>query len=146
MREIERTASVVLEKNENRNRYKIFDYLNDLAMRMSAGAASLVISRGGSTIFEIAAWGLPSIIIPLSEVVSHDQTKNAFNFARSGGTVVIEERNLSPHLLISEIDKIMNNKTDQEKMKKVATAFNKPDAAVKIAHEILSIALAHESR
>ncbi len=144
LREIEGTSSVILENNPNKNRYKIFDYLNDLAMRMSAGASTLVISRGGSTIFEIAAWGLPSIIIPLSEEISHDQTKNAFNFARSGGTVVIEERNLSPHLLISEIDKIMKDEGTREKMKKATFSFHKPDAAEKIAQEILSITLAHE--
>lgn len=144
VREVEQTAGIILENSPYKNRYKVFGYLNDLAMRMSAGAASLVISRAGSAIFEIAAWGLPSIIIPISEAISHDQTENAFNYARSGGCIVMEEKNLAPHMLISEIDKLIQNQTERERMKKAASQFYKPDAALKIAREILSIALKHE--
>jgi UDP-N-acetylglucosamine--N-acetylmuramyl-(pentapeptide) pyrophosphoryl-undecaprenol N-acetylglucosamine transferase len=80
-------------------RYKAFGYLNDLAMRMAAGAASLVISRAGAgSIFEIASWGIPSILIPIPEPMSHDQTKNAFSYARTGAAVVIEQNNLTPRL------------------------------------------------
>jgi predicted glycosyltransferase len=74
---------------------------------MSAGTAEIVVSRAGSTIFEIAAWGLPSIIIPLPNTISHDQTANAFAYAKSGAAVVIEENNLSSHVLIEEIDRIV---------------------------------------
>lgn len=144
LKEISETAGVILEKNPNKDRYKIFGYLNDLAMRMSAGTASLVISRAGSTIFEIAAWGLPSIIIPITDSNGDHQTKNAFNYARTGATVVIEEKNLSPHVLMSEIERIMGSKPEQERMKAAARGFYHPDAAQKIAKEIVSIALAHE--
>ena len=41
--------------------------MNVLTLRMSAGLADVVISRAGSTIFEIASWGKPSIIIPIPE-------------------------------------------------------------------------------
>lgn len=146
LKEVEETAQVILEKNQYKNRYKTFGYLNDLAMRMSAGAASLVISRAGSTIFEIASWGLPSIIIPITDSNGDHQRKNAFNFARAGGCIVMEEKNLSPHVLISEINKLITNKEERERMGRAAKEFNKPDAAEKIAHEILSIVLGHESR
>lgn len=145
VKEVSETADIILEKNSNKNRYKAFGYLNDLAIRMSAGVASLVISRAGSTIFEIAAWSLPSIIIPITDSNGDHQTKNAFNYARTGATVVIEEKNLSPHVLLSEVERIMENKAEQEKMKKAAHGFYHPDAAQKIAKEIVSIALAHES-
>ncbi|MEK7614294.1 MAG: UDP-N-acetylglucosamine--N-acetylmuramyl-(pentapeptide) pyrophosphoryl-undecaprenol N-acetylglucosamine transferase [Patescibacteria group bacterium] len=144
--EVMQTAGVVLENNQHKNRYKAFGYLNDLAMKMSSGAASLIISRAGSTIFEIAAWGIPSIIIPITDSNGDHQRKNAFNYARSGAAVVVEERNLTPHILISEINKIMENKNELEKMRNATRAFYKPDAAEKIAEEILSIALDHESR
>lgn len=146
LKEISETAEVILEKNPNKDRYKVFGYLNNLAIRMSAGVASIVISRAGSTIFEIAAWGLPSIIIPISDSNGDHQAKNAFNYARTGATVVIEEKNLSPHILLSEIERIIGNKQEQERMKQAAREFYHPDAAQKIAREIVSIALAHEPR
>lgn len=142
--DVSKTAEVILTKSEHKVRYKPFDYLNDLGMKMSAGVASLVISRGGSTIFEIAAWGLPSIIIPISEDVSHDQTKNAFNYVRSGAAIVIEEVNLTPHILLSEINSLMGDSARLAKMKEATKGFARTDAAEVIALKLLEIGLAHE--
>lgn len=139
-----KTASVVLEGHPHISRYKPFNYLNELALRMCAGAASLVISRAGSTLFEIAAWKLPAIVIPIPEDVSHDQTKNAFSYARSGAAVVMEERNLTPSLLQFEIRRILNDESVVASMSKAAASFAKEDAAEKIAKTIFSIALSHE--
>ena len=140
---IEKRVSVSLSP-EMRRRYKPFDYLNDLALRMSSGVASLVVSRAGSTIFEIASWGLPSIVIPITNSHGDHQKKNAFNYARAGAAVVVEEKNLSPHILIAEIDRLMEREGERAKMAEAAKSFAKPDAARKIAKEILSIALEHE--
>ena len=52
--EVSGTADVVLGDSEFKRRYKSFAYLDDLAMRMAAGAADLVITRAGSTLFEVA--------------------------------------------------------------------------------------------
>jgi UDP-N-acetylglucosamine--N-acetylmuramyl-(pentapeptide) pyrophosphoryl-undecaprenol N-acetylglucosamine transferase len=112
---------------------------------MAAGASAIVVSRAGSTIFEIASWNLPSIIIPLPESISHDQTKNALAYARKGACTMIEERNITPHIFISEIDRIINNPQEQARMKEAAQHFSQPDAAVKIARVIFDLALEHES-
>ena len=137
-------ANAVLMNHSHPERYKPFDYLNLLALRMSAGASKLVISRAGSTIFEIASWNLPSIIIPIPEVTSHDQTKNAFSYARGGACVVIEEKNLTANILTAEIDRILEKEGEAEKMINATRTFTHPDAAHKIAIEILNIALTHE--
>ncbi len=141
---VKETAKISLGTSEYAYRYHPFDYLNDLAMRMSAGVSDVIISRGGSTIFEIAAWGIPSIIIPLSKKISHDQVKNAFSYARNGSCVVIEEENLSSHILISEIDRINNNQHIKDAMRQNAKQWSHIDAADKIANVILEIALKHE--
>lgn len=141
---MERTAQVVLERSSERDRYHPYPYLNALAMKMVAGVADLIISRAGSTIFEIALWGIPSIIIPIPEEVSHDQRGNAYTYARTGAAVVMEEKNLGPNLLAAEIKRIMESLKDREEMKKAALAFAKPDAAEKIAKELIQIALVHE--
>jgi UDP-N-acetylglucosamine--N-acetylmuramyl-(pentapeptide) pyrophosphoryl-undecaprenol N-acetylglucosamine transferase len=111
---------------------------------MSAGVADVVISRAGSTIFEIAAWGVPSIIVPLPTSVSHDQTTNAFAYARTGAASVIEENNLSAHIIIEEIERINNSAVIKETMKQRAKEFARLDSATLIADAILDIALEHE--
>jgi len=137
-------AQAVLTDNEYRSRYKIFGYLDSLAMSMAAGAAGLVISRAGSTIFEISAWGIPSIIIPFAHSHGDHARKNAFNYARRGAASVIEEQNLAPHVLEAEIDRIMNDNDLYTNMVENANNFFDPHAAEKIAQEIVEISLTHE--
>ena len=139
------TAKVVLDKNPHLYRYHPFAYLNVVTLRMAAGVASLIITRAGSTLFEIAIWGVPAIVVPIREDVSHDQIGNAFAYARSGAGIVMEEKNLTPTLLTFEIEKIMNDEKRTESMKAAAKAIAMPDAAEKIARQIVNIALSHEA-
>jgi len=145
IKEVEGRAKVAMGNSPLLERYKPYGYLNDLAMRMSAGVANLVISRAGSTIFEIAGWGVPSIIIPIPEPVSHDQVKNAFAYARAGACSVIEQNNLTPGLLTSEVTRIMDSEEIRHKMGNAARNFARADAAKLIANALLDIALSHES-
>ncbi len=137
-------AKLTLEGSTNPDRYKPIDYLNMMAMRMVGGISDIIISRAGSGIFEIAAWGVPSILIPISDSNGDHQRKNAFNYLRAGGCEVIEENNLSGQILLNEIHRILSNPTLQDKMKAGAKNFATPDAAKTIAHEVLNIALSHE--
>jgi len=142
--EVKKLANIELKESKYKNRYKPFDYLNNVAMKMSAGIADLIVSRAGSTIFQIAAWGIPSIIIPITSSNGDHQRKNAFWYASSGACVVIEENNFSDDILISQIEEIMSNETKRNKMIASAKAFAKIDSAKIIAKEILNIALEHE--
>lgn len=142
--EVSGTADVVLMDNKYKNRYKAFEYLNNLNMSMSAGASDLIISRAGSAIFEIAYWGIPSIIIPITDSNGDHQRQNAYNYARAGGAIVIEEANLSPNILLSEINRILDDKNLTKKMSDGAKSFIKTDASNLIAQEILKIGLQHE--
>ena len=141
---MQETSQVVLRENPNKNRYKASDYLNVLNMRAAASVADIIISRAGSTIFEIATWGKPSIIIPIPEPTSHDQRSNAYAYARSGAAIVIEEVNLSRKLILSEIDRVLADPEQKEKMHNAALAFARRDSAKLIAEEIMSIAVSHE--
>lgn len=138
-------SKLVLENNPNAFRYKPMPSLNNLALRMTAGVSTLVISRAGSMIFEIASWGIPAIIIPITNSNGDHQRKNAFSYARAGACEVIEEGNLSSHVLVAEIDKLMTNPERLTQMKNNALAFASPLAAEKIAQAALDIALSHES-
>ncbi len=141
---VEGRAKLILRGNEHAARYKPYAFLDDLASRMSAGVASLVVSRAGSTIFEIASWGIPSIIIPITDTNGDHQRKNAFNYARAQACVVIEEKNLTPHLFLSEVERLDSLPEVRARMSEKAKAFFKPNAAMVIAEEIVRIAEEHE--
>ncbi len=143
-KDVSNVAKTILKGNSNEGRYKPFDYLNELAIRMSAGASQLVISRAGSSIFEIACWGLPSIVIPIPEGISRDQIKNSLAYRRTGACIMIEEKNLTPHVLLGEIDRLFERPSEMQKMADNAKSFGKTDASEKIARAILDIALEHE--
>jgi UDP-N-acetylglucosamine--N-acetylmuramyl-(pentapeptide) pyrophosphoryl-undecaprenol N-acetylglucosamine transferase len=142
--EVSQMSEVIIGNNPNKSRYRIFDYLNDLNLIMAAGAANLIISRAGSTIFEIASWGVPSIVIPITESNGNHQRVNAYAYARSGAASVIEEANLTTNVLIGEIDRILQDNNMQEKMSISAKNFTHPDAANIIARELINISLNHE--
>ena len=143
--EIDSRLETILSGIPNRDRYKSYPYLNDLTLRMSAGVSDLVISRAGSTIFEIASWGRGSIVIPITESNGDHQRQNAFHYARSGSSIVIEEQNLTPHLLVAEIDRYMTNPKMRKAMEDAALLFGKHNAtaAQSIALQLLRTSLEH---
>ncbi|MEK7572368.1 MAG: UDP-N-acetylglucosamine--N-acetylmuramyl-(pentapeptide) pyrophosphoryl-undecaprenol N-acetylglucosamine transferase [Patescibacteria group bacterium] len=143
-KEVMSQADVVLINNENKSRYLAFSFLNPLQMKMASGVATIIISRAGSTIFEIASWGVPSILVPFTESNADHAKKNAFCYARAGACNVIEEKNMTANILSSEIERIMEDKDTYSRMANNALAFHKKDAAEKIAKELLHMALSHE--
>ncbi len=136
-------SSLQLENNEYKSRYKPFAFMNPLSMRMAAGAANIIITRAGSTLFEIASWGIPAIVIPFDKSNADHARKNAYNYARAGAGIVIEEKNLTPHVIINEVDRIVTDLNLHNRMSKAAKDFYLPDAAKKIAHKVVEIGLSH---
>lgn len=143
--DVKSTSEFVIEDDTLKARYKLFPNLNNIALRTSAGIANLIITRAGSTLFEIANWEIPSIIIPITESQGDHQRKNAFAYARFGGGIVIEENNLESSVLKQEIERIFDSEDMQEEMKKGAKKFAKPDAAKTLAKAILEIIIRHEA-
>jgi UDP-N-acetylglucosamine--N-acetylmuramyl-(pentapeptide) pyrophosphoryl-undecaprenol N-acetylglucosamine transferase len=144
IKEAEDRLSIILEKSPCKSRYHIFAHLDDAALRNASSVADLVVSRAGaSSIFELAAWGIPGIVIPLSGSAQDHQRENAYSYARSGAAEVIEENNLSPNLLLSEIQRLLEDENALQKMKEGAKKFAQPKAARKIAQELLNLALEH---
>ncbi len=127
--------------NRASNDYHLFSFLDDEQMRQAMAAADLVVARAGAgTIAEIAALGKPSILIPLPDAAADHQLKNATEFANFGGTVIMEEMNLTPHLFQNEIFSLLDNPDLLKKMSEDAKKFAHPDAARQIAQEILNMA------
>ena len=118
--------------------YKLYPFLNANDMAMAYAAADIIVSRAGAgSLFEIAMLGKPAIIIPITNSSSDHQLENALEFSKFGGDV-IEEENLTPHILISQIKSLLEPdkyNSIREKLKTFAT----PDAAEKIASVLLQV-------
>ncbi len=102
--------------------------------------ADLVISRAGAgAIFEIAAAGKASILIPLPLAANDHQRRNAYIFADEGRAEVIEEANLTPQLFLSVIGSILNNPAKKKSMEEKSRQFATPDASKLIAQALLNL-------
>ena len=124
--------------------YHPFGFLDVQSMNAALSYAAIAISRAGSgQIFEIAHHGTPAILIPISEGVSHDQEYNAITYARTGAAVVIDESNATPHVLVSEINRIVSDATLCATMRRAAQGFAPLDAGKKIGETLLSIGFEH---
>lgn len=146
IKNIEKISHVILEKDSHASRYHPLNYLSEISLQRAAGIADVVVSRAGSgTIAEIGLWKKPAILIPIPESVSHDQRSNAYAYARTGAAIVIEEENLTPHILASEIERITKDHELAKRMAAGAAGFTDPDASHILATAILAIALTHES-
>lgn len=142
---VESLAKLVLEKSPYAVRYHPFAYLNTLSMRRASGAADLILSRAGmTTVAEIALWKKPAILIPIPESVSHDQRTNAYAYAHTGAAVVIEEQNLTSHLLVSEVRRILGDAALRTSMSTKSASFANADAGRIIAEELITLGLSHE--
>lgn len=109
-------------------------------LKMALAAADLVVARAGSgTITEIAAFGNPAILIPLKEAANDHQRTNAYEFARAGAAVVIEEENLLPAIFLRQVKSILEDTALRQKMSLVSSKFFKAGAAEVIAQEILRL-------
>jgi UDP-N-acetylglucosamine--N-acetylmuramyl-(pentapeptide) pyrophosphoryl-undecaprenol N-acetylglucosamine transferase len=104
----------------------------------------MVITRAGSSMFEMVLWQLPMIVVPIPESISRDQRSNAYAMASHGIATVLEENNLTPNVLMSMISQIVDDEQHYNDMIKNTGYFeNSMSAASVIAREIVRIALSH---
>lgn len=146
MSDIQTTAQGLLQNTNLGDSYYLAESIPVETVRALIQASALVITRAGSTtLFELAYFGTPAVIVPIPEDVSRDQRTNAYTYARAGGGIVIEEKNLTPHLLETEINTIMTNPQKLAEMSAAAKQFFIPDAAAKLASVLISIGQEHGS-
>lgn len=98
------------------------------------GAADLVVSRAGAlTVAELAAAGRPAILIPFGAAAGGHQLENARALARSGGAVVIAEKDLTAESLAGTVVELFKERPRLLAMGLKARALAKPDAARDLA-------------
>lgn len=124
----------VMASKELRKYYHPVPFLEEFHLKHAYKCCGLIISRaGGGSIFEITGLGKPSILIPLPESAQNHQVKNAYRLAKDNGTIVIEERNLTPHFLVQKLKNLFEDPKKLDKISQKAREFSKPQAAQQIA-------------
>ncbi len=137
LKEVKVEANVVIPE-ELKNYYHLFPFLKETELAHAFAACDLIVSRAGSgSIFEILATGKPSILIPLPEAAQNHQLKNAYSYAETGATTVIEEENLKPFFFLERIKYLLSHPIELENMAKKSGEFAKPEAAREIAENIV---------
>jgi len=150
--EVRAILAAGLEKN-----YHLFPFLKEEELKQAYAASDLILSRAGSgSIFEIAAVGKPSILIPLPEAAQNHQVKNAYAYAEGGAAQVLEEANFTSHFFLEKLKYLFSRPPSEvkpsevrgeaepqrseelEKMSQAARDFSKPLAAKIIAEYICS--------
>lgn len=117
--------------------YKPFDFLA-LELADALFYADIVIGRAGAnSIAEIAAHSKPAILVPSPYAANNHQQKNAEVLERMGAARILQQDDLSPIRLISEIDKILTNPKVKKYLQKSIHELWVPDAAARIAHLLI---------
>lgn len=103
-------------------------------------AVDLVVSRAGATtLAEITAVGIPSILIPSPYVTNNHQEKNAHMLVEKGASEMLLEEALTSEKLVEKIDLIMLNEHKRKTMTKSAKAIGIPDAADRLFSLMMEI-------
>lgn len=140
----EETIKLVRAKGvkEGRNGYHPVPFFDLTDMKNALCAADIVISRAGAnSISEIAANGKPAIFIPLPTAANNHQGMNAYFLTEKGGAIVLEESNIGRNMLISKVEKILNDKELKEKLSRNIQEFYHADAPEKIAQGVIDLAI-----
>lgn len=120
--------------------YHPYAFLNE-EIPHALAAADLVVSRAGANaISEIAANGKPAIIIPIKSSANNHQELNAYALAETGAAVVLNQENLGENILLEKIEEVTGSPELQYELGERIKKFYNPDAAKKIAEEIIKIA------
>ncbi len=103
--------------------------------------ADMAISRAGaSTLFELAAYGIPSVLIPYPHAASDHQALNALEVSEAGGAVVLPVRTQEPGPLVKVLRELVSQEGRLQRMSAAATRWSKPGAAARIVDEMVALA------
>jgi len=128
-------------KTINQSNYHLYNLLNEEQMFAAYALANLVLARSGAgAIFELAYLAKPSILIPLPDAAGDHQKINAYDYIQNGAGIVLEQPNLTEHVLLQRISALMDSPERLSLMAQAARNFAKPDAAVQIAQAVLQYA------
>jgi UDP-N-acetylglucosamine--N-acetylmuramyl-(pentapeptide) pyrophosphoryl-undecaprenol N-acetylglucosamine transferase len=118
--------------------YRLFEYVTPFADALAA--ADLAVARSGGSVFELAAAGIPAILVPYPHAAADHQAGNAQYMAGAGAAVVVPDAEVGADRLRSEVVELLEAPERLRTMAEAARAVARPDAAERIARATLEVA------
>ncbi len=120
--------------------YDLREYLDVGEFTDALAASDLAVARAGGSVFEIAAHGLPAILVPYPHASADHQRTNARWMARAGAAIVIDDAQLTAAELARAVAQLLANRVRLAAMASASRRLARPDAAREIAVELLKAA------
>jgi UDP-N-acetylglucosamine--N-acetylmuramyl-(pentapeptide) pyrophosphoryl-undecaprenol N-acetylglucosamine transferase len=117
-------------------RYRLIAYEPGLADALAA--CDLVLARSGGSIFEVTAAGKPAILVPYPHATADHQRGNAEWMAGGGAAEIVADDELNAQTLAVRVAALFADETRLVTMSKASAALARPDAARRIADEVLA--------
>jgi UDP-N-acetylglucosamine--N-acetylmuramyl-(pentapeptide) pyrophosphoryl-undecaprenol N-acetylglucosamine transferase len=138
-RTLERTQAAYADKGlDSEDDITIAAFISDMVEAYSW--ADLVICRSGaSTVSEIAAVGLPSILIPYPHHSDQQQTQNANWLIQAGAAFLLEQKDLTAAALKALVVELHENRNKLQQMSDIAKSIAIRDADEIIARRCLEL-------
>lgn len=112
-------------------------FLTEMELALAAG--SVAVSRSGaSSLAELAAMGLPAILIPYPSATDNHQYYNALAFVETGAAKMLEQSSATPENLWRAILDLLENETERASIRAALAPWHSPAASVEIADLILA--------
>jgi UDP-N-acetylglucosamine--N-acetylmuramyl-(pentapeptide) pyrophosphoryl-undecaprenol N-acetylglucosamine transferase len=118
--------------------YVLRDYVVPFGTALAA--ADLAVARAGGSVFELAQYGLPSVLIPYPHASGNHQAANARWMEENGAATVLPDAELTPETLRAAVDALVDDEPRRRQMAAAATSLARPDAARTIAREVMNAA------
>ncbi len=122
----------------NRDAYTLLSYEPDLGDTLAA--CDLVLGRSGGSIFEVTAAGRPAILVPYPHATADHQGANAAWMAEAGAATLVRDEELSAERLAAEVGGLLGDGERLAAMAAASASLAKPDAARRVADEVLAAA------
>jgi UDP-N-acetylglucosamine--N-acetylmuramyl-(pentapeptide) pyrophosphoryl-undecaprenol N-acetylglucosamine transferase len=118
--------------------YVLRDYVVPFGLALAA--ADLAVARAGGSVFELAQYGLPALLIPYPHASGNHQEANARWMERAGAAAVLPDAELTPERLRADVDALVDDLPRRSAMAAASARLARPDAARAIAREVLAAA------
>jgi UDP-N-acetylglucosamine--N-acetylmuramyl-(pentapeptide) pyrophosphoryl-undecaprenol N-acetylglucosamine transferase len=118
--------------------YDLRDYVTPFGTALAA--ADLAVARSGGSIFELAQYGVPALLIPYPHASADHQSANARWMEEGGAATILADAELTPAQLRTDVDAILLDDDRLRAMAAASLALARPDAAAAVAHEVLKAA------
>lgn len=125
-------VSVAVPVDLGQLEYRCVQYEDDMPAALAAADVA-VCRSGSSTCFELAAAGLPAVLVPSPVVTADQQTGNARLLVAAGGAVLVPDAELDGARFVREVDALLDDPDLRAAMARAARAWARPGAAAAIA-------------